>query len=236
MRDESLPSFEALRTTKRLQHALFYLWIVGLCTVLPPKTFAEIPWPEVTQRLNYENEKLARRPGGHAGEFFIVCTLYYTPKESGFTFERGFDATRISKPGLHGHTFPRDFLHAVRKEGYGRIASPVNGHNYIRYNGGSYGFAGPPSGGGGTLVRGFSAAARLSGPLRRGMILETPAAEVRNVFGSTRWKIVDTGGGLRRWQIDCYYGEDEPLGPGRLAARPRGTTFEYAYSTARVSR
>jgi hypothetical protein len=54
------------------------------------------------------------------------------------------------------------------------------------------------------------------------------------VFGSTRWKIVDTGGGLRRWQIDCYYGEDEPLGPGKFMARPRGTTFEYAYSTVRI--
>ena len=31
---------------------------------------------------------------------------------------------------------------------------------------------------------------------------------------------MDTGGGLRRWQIDCYYGEDEPLGPGKL----HGTT------------
>src|SRR5947209_18277473 len=110
---------------------------------------ADIPWPEVVQRLAYENEKLARRPQGHAGEYFIVCTLYYTPKESGFTFERGFDATRVSKPGLHGHTYPRDFLRSVKKEGYGRIATPVNGHNYIRYNdGGSYSFSGAPSGGG----------------------------------------------------------------------------------------
>ena len=197
---------------------------------------ADIPWPEVAQRLAAENERLARRPGGHAGEYFVVCTLYYTPKESGFTFERGFDATRITRPGLHGHTYPRDFLRSVRKEGYGRIATPVNGHNYIRYNGGSHNFAGPPSGGGGTLVARFSAAARLSGPLRRGMILETPAPEMQRVFNSTRWKVIDTGGGLRRWQMDCYYGEDEPLGPGRLMARPRGTTFEYAYSTARVSR
>jgi len=198
-------------------------------------THAEIPWPEVGQRLATENEKLARRPGGHAGEYFIVCTLYYTPKESGFTFERGFDATRITKPGLHGHTYPRDFLRSVMKEGYGRIVTPVSGRNYIRYNRGAYGFAGPPSGGAGALVERFSAAARLSGPLRRGLILETPSPEIQRVFNSARWKIVDTGGGLRRWQIDCYYGEDEPLGPGRLMARPRGTTFEYAYSTARLS-
>src|SRR5438309_4120601 len=197
---------------------------------------ADIPWPEVVQRLAYENEKLARRPQGHAGEYFIVCTLYYTPKESGFTFERGFDATRVSKAGLGGRAYPRDFLRSVMKEGYGRITTPVNGRNYIRYNRGSYGFSSAPSGGGGTLVAHFSAAAKTQGPLHRGLVLETPAAEVERVFGSTRWNIVDTGGGLRRWQLDCYYGEDEPLGPGRLMARPRGTTFEYAYSTARVSK
>ena len=36
---------------------------------------ADIPWPEVVQRLAYENEKLARRPQGHDGEYFVVCTL-----------------------------------------------------------------------------------------------------------------------------------------------------------------
>jgi len=202
-----------------------------------PEMRAEIPWPEVAQRLAYENEKLARRAGGHSGEYFVVCTLYFTPKESGFTFERGFDATRVTRRGLRGRTYPRDFLRSVKKEGYGRIITPVNGHNYIRYNDrGSYSFAESPSGGGGTLVPRFSAATKYSGSLRRGLILETPATDVQRVFGSTRWKIVDTGGGLRRWQIDCYYGEDEPLGPGKFMGRPRGTTFEYAYSTARVGR
>ena len=65
-----------------------------------PQLRADIPWPEVVQRLAYENEKLARRPQGHNGEYFVVCTLYYTPKESGFTFERGFDATPVTKPWI----------------------------------------------------------------------------------------------------------------------------------------
>jgi len=197
---------------------------------------ADIPWPEVVQRLASENEKLARRPQGHNGDYFVVCTLYYTPMESGFTFERGFDATPVTKPGLHGRTYPRDFLRSVKKEGFGRIDTPVNGHNYIRYNGGdSFAFGSKPTGGGGVLVARFSAAIKSSqSGLRHGVIIETPAPTVRQVFGSTRWKIVDTGGGLRRWQIDCYYGEDEPLGPGRFMARPRGTTFEYAYSDAKI--
>jgi hypothetical protein len=197
----------------------------------------EIPWPEVVRRLASENEKLARRPQGHNGEYFIVCTLYYTPMESGFTSARGFDATPATKPGLRGRTYPRDFLRAVRKEGFGRIVMPVNGRHYIRYNrGNSYSFSGPPSGGGGQLIPRFSAAAKPQSGLRRGAMLETPATEVQRLFGSTHWKIMDTGGGLRRWQIDCYYGEDEPLGPGKFMARPRGTTFEYAYSLARVNK
>src|SRR5213595_2883793 len=175
------------RRTDRLALWRLIARIVGLGVVAPTwaQIRADIPWPEVVQRLKIENEKLERRPGGHSGEYFIVCTLYYTPVESGFTFERGFDATRVTKPGLHGRTYPRDFLRSVKKEGYGRIMTPVNGHNHIRYNnGGSYSFAGPPSGGGGTLVPRFSAAARLSGSLRRGMTLETASSDVQRVFGS----------------------------------------------------
>ena len=199
---------------------------------------ADIPWPEVVRRLAQENEKLGRRPQGHSGEYFIVCTLYYTPMESGFTFERGFDAALVTKPGLHGRKYPRDFLRSVKKEGFGRIITPVNGRNYIRYNGGnSFGFASRPAGGGGNLVPRFSAAAKLGqSGLHRGFIIQTRDSAVQQVFGSTRWKIIDTGGGLRKWQVDLYYGEDEPLGPGRFMARPRGTTFEYAYSDATVSK
>jgi hypothetical protein len=213
--------------------------LLAACSLsIAPALFADIPWPEVVRRLSYENEKLARRPQGHAGEYFVVCTLYYTPMESGFTSERGFDARRVTKPGLHGHKYPHDFLRAVKKEGFGRIIRPVNGHKYIRYIGGnSYGFASDPSGGGGALVPRFSAATKPGQHgLHRGAVIETPDPRVREVFGSTRWKIVDTGGGLRHWQLDCYWGEDEPLGPGHLMARPRGTTFEYTYSIARVIR
>jgi hypothetical protein len=198
---------------------------------------AEIPWPEVERRVAEENAKLVHRPQGRAGEYFVVCTLYYTPKESGFTAERGFDATLVTKSGLHGHKYPRDFLRSIKKEGFGRLTTPVNGHDYIRYNGGdSYSFSSAPTGGGGTLAPRFSAAARRGGGLPRGVVIETNSHTVKEVFGSTRWKIADTGGGLRRWQIDCYFGEDEPLGPGVLMGRPRATTFEYAYAEARVAR
>jgi hypothetical protein len=214
-------------------------FIIAVCALsILPQIRGDIPWPEVVRRLAYENEKLARRPQGHNGEYFVVCTLYYTPMESGFTFERGFDATRVTKRGLRGRTYPRDFLKSVKKEGFGRIVTLVNGRQYIRYNrGDSFAFASKPSGGGGVLVARFSAATRRGQRgLGFGTVIETISSTVKEVFGSTRWKIVDTGGGLRRWQVDCYYGEDEPLGPGHLMGRPRGTTFEYAYSDAKVIR
>src|SRR5216117_4419776 len=136
---------------------------------------ADIPWPEVMQRLAYENEKLARRPQGHNGEYFVVCTLYYTPKESGFTFERGFDATPVTKSGLRGRKYPRDFLRSVKKEGFGRITTPVNGRHYLSYNGGdSFFFASKPTGGGGTLVPRYSVAAqRGQRGLGFGTVIET---------------------------------------------------------------
>jgi hypothetical protein len=216
-----------------LLHAIYFCLIL-----IPGQIRGDIPWPEVVQRLASENDQLARRPQGHNGDYFVVCTLYYTPMESGFTLTRGFDATPVTKPGLHGRTYPRDFLRSVKKEGFGRIVTPVNGRHYIRYSGGDFfAFASKPSGARGILVPRFSAATRRGqSGLGFGTVIETTSSTLKEVFGSTRWKIVDTGGGLRRWQVDCYYGEDEPLGPGRLMGRPRGTTFEYAYSDAKVIR
>src|SRR4029077_2721331 len=144
--------------------------LVAFTMSIIPQLHADIPWPEVVQRLAYENDKLARRPQGHNGEYFVVCTLYYTPKESGFTSERGFDATPVTKPGLHGRKYPRDFLRSVKKEGFGRITTPVGGRYYIRYNDGdSYAFASDVTGGGGVLVPRYSAAmVGGHGGLRRG--------------------------------------------------------------------
>ena len=127
----------------------------------------------------------------------------------------------------------------MKKEGFGRIVTPVNGRNYIHYNGGdSYAFGSAPTGGGGVLVPGFSGAMKSTqGPVSRvmGRLSKPSLLDVQKVFRSNRWKIMDTGGGLRRWQIDCYYGEDEPLGPGKIMGRPRATTFEDAYANARIT-
>src|SRR4029077_11802223 len=44
--------------------------LVALTMSVIPQLYADIPWPEVVQRLAYENDKLARRPQGHTGEYF----------------------------------------------------------------------------------------------------------------------------------------------------------------------
>jgi len=157
--------------------------------------------------------------------------------ESGFRSDRGFDTTPVTKPGLRDRKYPRDFLRSVKMEGIGRLMTPIKGCPYIRYLGrNSYGFVRTPTVGDRELMARSSAAAKLMhSRMRRGMTIELTALLVERVFGNLNWTIVDTGGGLRSWQVDLYYGEDEPLGPGQLMARPRSTSFEYEYSHVRLT-
>jgi hypothetical protein len=197
---------------------------------------AGIPWAEAKARLARENELLARRPQGHAGTYFVICTLFYTPIESGFTAQRGFDITPMKARGLGGRRYPREFLSAVKKEGFGRIATPVDGLNYIRYHGGDeYRFAARPTGRGANVLTSRSSAAARKGKygFAHGAELTVLDDAINAVFRTARWQVVDTGGALERWQM-LYWGDDEPLGPGPLAARPRGATFEYRYSFVTV--
>lgn len=212
--------------------ALSALLISGTISV-----FADIPWKEAKTRLNQENARLTKQ--GAKDKCFVICTLYYTPKESGFTAARGFDTRMETRSGLKGRKYPRDFLLAVKKEGIGRINHPVDGHHYIRFKKGrSYRFADRPVGRGTQpLVPRLSAAVRRGQKhLPNGREIALADRTVQKIFRSNRFHIIDTGGGLRRWQIDLYWGEDDPLGPRNLMARPRGTTFEYAYSEAQVVR
>ncbi len=209
---------------------------MAAAVLLPPSARADIPWAEAKVRLKEENARLAARPEGHDGTYFVICTLYYTPIESGFTEERGFNMTPETRPGLRGRMYPRDFLRAIKLEGYGKVTTPVNGRSYIAYDGGNYVFDTAPKGRGVTpLIPRNSAAVKLGDVALKGkVLLETSAPEVEEIFGSTEWKIIDTGGGLRRWQLDLYWGEDEPRAPDSLG-RPRGTEFEYAYSEVKIS-
>jgi hypothetical protein len=185
---------------------------------------------ELQRRL--QETKPEKTPDGTIYRVFY-CTLYYTPKESGFTAVRGFDVTPVAAAGLGGHSLPKSFLQSVKLEGYGRLKEPINGRNYIRYVGnGRYAFAKAPLGSrGNILVPRQSCAISTRNPyLRQRMILHTTSPTVHAVTGSTQWHAADTGGGIHPLQIDLYWGEDEPLGPiGRQRARPAGSRMEYAF-------
>lgn len=172
-------------------------------------------------------------PGGTVYSGIFFCTVYYTPKESGFTTKRGFDATPTTAPGLKGRTYPRDFLAAVKKEGFGRMVTSVNGRNYLRWVGdGSYAFAKAPLGRRGEVLEPRRSCA-ISGSnrfLRQHDTITIKSPAVNGEIGNDQWFICDTGGGVHPLQIDLYWGEDEPRGPvGRQRARPAGTWLEYAF-------
>jgi hypothetical protein len=217
-------------------NALMRVSAIGCC-LASQATYADIPWPQVVDRLTSENRTLAKRPGGHAGTYFVVCTLYYTPKESGFAAERGFDVTSETRRGLGGRRYGRDFLESVRVEGIGRLAKPVNGLNYIRYEGrGRYSFTSRPTGINRSKITPRLTCAANRRPLRVSPFerVRIPDAWVQELFGSSRWIVGDTGGGLHNFQVDLYWGEDEPLGAGKLRGRPSGTTLEYGFAWLQV--
>ncbi len=165
----------------------------------------------------------------------FFCTLYYTPRESGFTARRGFDVTLVRARGLRGRKYARDFLRAVKKEGFGRLREPVDGCNYLRYDGGGrYAFARAPLGRHGEVLipRRSCAISRHNPILKQHDKLTIKSETVNEQTGSNEWLVSDTGAGISPLQIDLYWGEDEPRGAvGRQRARPAGAWMEYAFNT-----
>ena len=153
--------------------------------------------------------------------YYLFCTVYYTPRESGFTEAGGFDMTLETRSGLAGRKFPRSFLRATLTEGFGRIATPYKGMHYIKYDG-RWGFAKHSLGNRNNVLKDRISAAvhrrnRLFGKGTRIAVLDS---EVANTFGNIHFEAADTGGGLFHSQIDLYWGEDDPRGPGVGIFRP----------------
>lgn len=135
----------------------------------------------------------------------FYCTVYYTPRESGFTAERGFDDTPVTAKGLGDRSYPRSFLEAVRKEGFGRLAKTVKGLDYVRYVGRNrYRFAAAPLGNRGNVLvpRKSCAISSRSPHLRQEMAITIDSATVNDVMGSREWITGDTGGGVHPLQND----------------------------------
>ena len=153
----------------------------------------------------------------------MFCTVYYTPLESGFTAERGFNMTPETRTGLAGKKYAHDFLRAVIVEGFGRLKTPVGGKNYIKYDG-RWGYCDRILGNrNNTLVDRESAAVhRRNKMFSKNTRLRIIDPDVFAALGSLEWRVADTGGGLHQWQVDLYWGEDIPLGTGFDRFRPMG--------------
>ena len=156
--------------------------------------------------------------GKHPPVFYFFCTVYYTPRETGFTAERGFDVTPEWVRGLGSRTFPKNFVRATKMEGFGRMAKPASrGSKYLKYDG-RWGYGTRPLGNrNNTLIDRKSAAVHRSSRIfRKGIPLHVLDPEIYNCFGGSEFETADTGGGLFTSQIDLYWGEDDPLGPNNL--------------------
>lgn len=183
--------------------------------VIPPRAVKAKGIRPFTEVLKSVYETFDNPPETH----YFFCTVYYTPKESGFTAERGFNTAPGSMKGLYSGKYGADFLKATYVEGFGRMAEPVNGKNYLAYTGKFYDRI--LGNRGNTLLDRESIAVHRQNPLfgrdTKVWILDP---ELYNQFGAVRFEVGDTGGGLFRSQIDLYWGEDEPLGPGADVWRP----------------
>jgi 3D (Asp-Asp-Asp) domain-containing protein len=149
---------------------------------------------------------------------YFFCTIYYTPLETGFCAERGFDLTPMVMKGSGGRKFAADFVQSVIMEGFGRLAEPVGDKPYLAYNGRFHSrILGNRNN---ELVPRYSIAVNTKNPLmpsgRKVWVLDP---ELYNQFGAALYEVHDTGGGLFRNQIDLYWGEDNPRGPGSGIAR-----------------
>jgi hypothetical protein len=151
-------------------------------------------------------------------------TVYYTVLESAFTEGSGFDLTATTKAGLKDRVFARDFLKAVEVEGFGRMKTAVEGKQYISCCRGVWSYAREPLDSCGRPLRALRSSAvgadyelvRLQASFR------VHAPGLPKSFLQARWEVCDTGSGLKPGQIDFYWGEDAPLGPGAMLSRPRG--------------
>ena len=184
--------------------------------IAPPRAVAVEGIRSYTEALADVYETFDQPPETH----YFFCTVYYTPRESGFTKAGGYNVAPAIPKGL-SRAFPSDFVKATGIEGFGKIANPAGAGQYLKYDG-TWGFRDRILGNrNNTLVDRESLAVHKGNPLfspgARVWILDP---ELYNTFGSLRYRTADTGGGLYRSQIDIYWGEDDPLGPGADIWRP----------------
>ncbi|MEM8953105.1 MAG: hypothetical protein AAGD22_03040 [Verrucomicrobiota bacterium] len=168
-------------------------------------TFAEAAQAEVEQlRLEGKTPLLVH--------FF--CTIYYTPRELGFTEEAGYDMRQETRGPFGGRYYARSFLKATTMEGFSRLSAPVGELGYLKYDG-TWGYGKYPLGNRNNALEDRKSAAvhRGNSLFGKGTRFLIWHPEIYRLFGSMHFEAADTGGGLYESQIDLYWGEDDPAGP-----------------------
>jgi 3D (Asp-Asp-Asp) domain-containing protein len=188
-----------------------------------PEKFADIVPPQAVpaEGLRYFTDMmrdLYATLGETTESHYFFCTIYYTPLETGFVADQGFDLTPTVMKGSGGKKFGADFIRSVIMEGFGRLAAPINDKSYLAYNGRLHTrILGNRNN---ELVPRSSIAVNTRNRLvpsgRKVWVLDP---EIYNQFGAALYEVADTGGGLFHNQIDLYWGEDDPRGPGSGIAR-----------------
>lgn len=186
------------------------------CEIAPPRSKAVEGIRSYTEALADIYETFQNPPETH----YFFCTVYYTPRETGFTKERGFNMTPTKPRGLN-RSFSADFVKATGIEGFGVMEEPSGSSPYLKYDG-TWGYRTRILGN-----RNNTLQDRESIAVHRRNSLFSPGVRVwildpafYNTFGALRYQTADTGGGLYKSQIDLYWGEDDPLGPGADIWRP----------------
>lgn len=180
--------------------------------VVPPRAMPAKGLPFFTDKLKAVYETFENPPTC----YYFFTTVYYTPHQKGFREERGFDT---SPRWLGGREYGYDFYQATRMEGFSRLENPPKGVQYLAYTGRMYSQI---LGDHGNELKDRESVAihrgnGLFGKASRVWILDP---QIYNQFGAIRYIVGDTGGGLWRSQIDLYWGEDDPMGPGPGIWRP----------------
>jgi len=164
------------------------------------------------------------------------CTLYYSPRETGFTREQGFNMALETKPGLDDHLYSKDFLRAVEMEGFGRLKEPIDGKPFIRYWSKKWGFIEQPVDNHQRplIPRESCAVSQPYALVKSEALLRIDSPALPLPFNHLRWRVKDTGSGVAARQLDLYWSEDDPLGPGKKVCIPKGFDHDLINPTVHV--
>lgn len=170
-----------------------------------------------------------------ARNYHCRCTVYYTPRQSGFTAAKGFDMTlKDVKIGGVVYQLPHEFLQASQYEGWGEMTTAINGMFYIFPRGQDDGswtatLSAVPVGQKNIplVPKGSTASGATHKIFPLQTVVKVKSDTVQTVFGNQNFTVVDTGEEVSGMHFDLYLGVDDPKGPGLVQRKlPASTSYE----------